>query len=256
MGVLLGLAYYFAYTIGSGNLANYINIRYAWLTHFAVAAFAVLAYASLPQGRTSRCCGGEGSWLKMAVLALPLVFGFGIVSRPLGADAFERITDEQRILLLRVGTDDMVTSENIPTPAALYSLENDFMPDKEFSTDEPSAYTILDWLRFYTKLERKDALMGNEADVIGFVSRNDTMPLGTFTVSRFFMRHCIFDTVPVGLYVQWKGAESLKKDTWVRVRGTFVVTDEASGQLPVIVAESVDIVPQPEIPYLYPEKAR
>ncbi len=258
--ILFGLGAYFFYTIYTGNLANYINIRYSWLTQFAVGGFFCLGFVSLINafsGQSISCCGlSKNAKWKMSLLLVPLVFGFGIASRPLGADAYDDLADAQQALLAHVGTSDIMTAEKIPTPAALFSLANDFMPDKMFSTDKSSGFNILDWLRYYIKTKDKNTMDGKEVNLIGFVTHGKQLPLGAFTVSRFFMRHCIFDTIPIGLYVEWKGSEGLKEDTWVQVHGTFVMTDTKSGQMPIIMAESVDIVPQPETPYLYPETAK
>src|SRR6185503_5423654 len=40
--LLLALGVYFVYVIASGNLANYINARFAWLSYVAAAMFLLL----------------------------------------------------------------------------------------------------------------------------------------------------------------------------------------------------------------------
>ena len=45
--VLVGLALYFIYNIFSGNLTNYINVRFAWLAYVAVLIFIALAVANI-----------------------------------------------------------------------------------------------------------------------------------------------------------------------------------------------------------------
>lgn len=251
--ILLSLGGYLAYTIWTGNLANYINIRYAWLTQFGMAVFFLLGIVSFIDtctGKFGGCsCSRKGPTWKMGLLIVPLLLGFGIVSRPLGANAFQDVGDAQETMMLNIGTSDVMTTENIPKPAVLYSLANDFMPDKLYSTDNQEEFTIIDWLRFYTKATDKNVMDGKPVDLIGFVTHGKSQTIGQFTVSRFFMRHCIFDTIPIGLSVDWKGSEGLKNDTWVRVRGTFSM----SSGVPIIVAKSVDITDQPNPPYLYPE---
>jgi uncharacterized membrane protein YcgQ (UPF0703/DUF1980 family) len=44
--ILLGLGLYFAYTIASGNLTNYINAAFAWLSYLAAALFFALGVIS------------------------------------------------------------------------------------------------------------------------------------------------------------------------------------------------------------------
>src|SRR5687767_13241863 len=40
--LLLGLGAYFAYNISSGNLSNYINVRFVWLSYVAAGIFLLL----------------------------------------------------------------------------------------------------------------------------------------------------------------------------------------------------------------------
>ncbi len=67
-------------------------------------------------------------------------------------------------------------------------------------------------------------------------------------MTRFFMRHCMFDTLPIGIAVSSDNADALKNDTWVRVRGTM----HSRGIRPVIEADRVEMVAIPDPPYLYP----
>src|SRR5262245_27264615 len=45
-GLLLALGVYFVYVIVSGNLTNYINARFAWLSYVAAALFLLLGLSS------------------------------------------------------------------------------------------------------------------------------------------------------------------------------------------------------------------
>ncbi len=44
--LLFGLGIYFAYNIASGNLSNYINARFAWLSYVASALFLLIGLFS------------------------------------------------------------------------------------------------------------------------------------------------------------------------------------------------------------------
>lgn len=249
--ILAACAVYLARLLVTGDLANYINIHYANYTKGAVVMFALLAVASLRRSKDS-CCAHRLSLTTTCIFLIPLLLGFGIASRPLTAEDIDD-EDPQATLLFQVGTTSMETATTLDDFAWLYSVTNDFMPDKQFSTDDPSQFNILDWMRFYGKAEDKQAMAGQSVDLIGFVKHDPTLPDGMFTVSRFFMRHCIFDTFPIGIYVEWKGSTGLKENDWVRIRGTMIVTAEDKGNVPVILADEVQMEPVPEIPYLYPE---
>jgi putative membrane protein len=54
------------------------------------------------------------------------------------------------------------------------------------------------------------------------------------------------------MIVEWPDASSLKQDMWVQVMGPVDAVSFDKGISPLIRAEAVDLVPQPDQPYLYP----
>lgn len=176
----------------------------------------------------------------MALMLIPVLLGFGITSKPLGATAF----DWQQEMLSSVGTARMITD-----PDSVMGHTTGFRSDG-LTTDDPLQFTIIDWLRFFSDLPDKSLLNGQKADIVGFVAHTEGTPDGMFTLSRFFMWHCVLDAYPIGLYVQSSDADSLREDTWVEVQGTFVVSED--GQWPILQADTIRVVPQPAIPYLHP----
>jgi Predicted membrane protein len=83
--LLIGLGLYFVYNIVSGNLANYINARFAWLSVVAAALFLLLGaaavYRLLRHGHSHDDAHhdhdhdhdhGAFSWGVIAVVAVPL----------------------------------------------------------------------------------------------------------------------------------------------------------------------------------------
>jgi putative membrane protein len=251
VAILLGLAFYFGRLVFNGDLANYVNTRIAWLVILAAIILTAYGFASFahPQEPSCDCEHQHSSWKGFALL-LPLLLGLGLPSRPLGAGSIDG--DIQMMLRENVDMSMLATPERIDNPAMLYNPMNDLYPERQFSTDDPSAFTILDWLRLYADTDDKDAFEGQKADVVGFVVRDPT-DADRFVVTRFFMRHCMFDTIPVGIAVQWDGAEDLREDTWVRVRGKFQLDVLDGSQIPVLAAQSVKEVQQPEVPYMYPQ---
>src|SRR5690606_11429421 len=80
-GLLLGLGLYFVYNIVSGNLTNYINVRFAWLSYVAAVLLLLIGgYSAYHMLRHHS--GGEHhhehaqmSWGTLLVIAIPLVLG-------------------------------------------------------------------------------------------------------------------------------------------------------------------------------------
>lgn len=250
--LLVGLALYFLYNIISGNLSNYINQRFAWLTVVAVVLFLLLAAGSLLDLRRARRAQahdhhhdhdhdhhdhdhhhhehehdhdhGSLSWKIIAVTAIPLLLGTLIPSRPLGSSAIDG---------------------NISLSAVSVSNATTF-------TTNPLEWNVLDWLRSFNSTDDLSSFNGREADVVGFVYREPTFPPDTFMVARFTVSCCVADASAIGLAVRSEGSDSLTADTWVRVKGTFELGEFRGDSVPILTAETVETVPQPDHPYLYP----
>ncbi len=243
-GLLFGLALYFAYNILTGNLTNYINERFAWLSYLAVALFVVLGGANLIEllrqrpaaedsldeidlfARPDPQTHGSGgiSWSVLAIIAVPLLLGTLIPSRPLGANAIDG---------------------NISISAASVTGAQTF-------TTDPLKWNVLDWLRAFNAQDDATSFNGKQADVIGFVYKEPTLDEQHFMVARFTVSCCVADAAAIGLPVDWAETAALPQDTWVRVKGSFEVGSFRGDTVPILIAESVEVVTQPEHPYLYP----
>jgi uncharacterized repeat protein (TIGR03943 family) len=231
--ILVGLAAYFAWVIASGNLSNYINERFAWLSYLAVVIFGLLGLANaaetLRQPRSElpilQPAGTELiTWRGILVVAVPLILGTLIPSRPLGAES---------------------VSGNLSTNAAATANMTAF-------TTDPLTWNVLDWLRAFHSAEDVTSFTGREADVIGFIYREAGFPEDTFMVARFTVSCCVADASAIGLPVVWADAPNYAQDTWVRVTGRFEVGEFRGDKLPILQAATVEVVPQPEHPYVYP----
>lgn len=229
-GLLAGLGLYFVYNIVSGNLTNYINVRFSWLSYLAAILFLLLAASNAYQLLWMRTHSHENhdhdhgslSWGMLAIVAIPLVLGTLVPSRPLGADA--------------IGADinlNAVASDTVTT----------------FTTN-PLDRNVLDWIRAFNSSDDLTTFNGQEADITGFVYRDSTMPENQFLVARFTISCCVADAMAVGLPVAWD--EPIPQDTWVRVMGRFELGDFRGEPKPVLRPTSVEVVEQPEHPYLYP----
>lgn len=231
IAVLVGLALYFAYNIFSGNLTNYINQRFAWLSYVAVVIFAALAaanayalykrdFAPAYEGHT-----GPLHWSVIAFAAVPLLLGTLIPSQPLGADAING-----------------GVSLSVSTVSASSSLAR-----------APQDRNVLDWLRVFGSENSPTSFDDQPADLIGFVYREPDFPEGHFMVARFTMSCCVADAQPIGLpvYAPAQNAD-LVAGEWVRIAGTFRADLFRDRRTPIIQAATIEVVDQPEHPYLYP----
>ena len=229
-GLLLGLGLYFVYNIVSGNLTNYINVRFAWLSYVAAVLLLLIGgYSAYHMLRHHS--GGEHhhehaqmSWGTLLVIAIPLVLGTLIPSRPLGVEAIDG---------------------NVSFTSAATTTTTTF-------TINPQGRNVLDWLRVFNATEDYNEINGQPADVIGFVYVEPTFGEDQFMVARFTISCCVADASAIGLPTYWEDMETLEQGQWVRVQGTMQVGEFRDDTLPILQATSVEIVEQPEHPYLYP----
>jgi len=227
-GILLSMAVYFAFNIASGNIANYINERFAWLSYLAVVIFALLG-AAVAYGALRREVAPRGyshtpvTWGIIAIVAIPLLLGTLIPSRPLGADA--------------VNGD---ISLNVATIDTSNSLSKD-----------PLSRNILDWLRLFSGTTTASEYDGTPADLVGFVYREPEMGANHFMVARFTLSCCVADANAIGIPVTLENASDFADGDWVRVQGTFTAGVFRDQRVPILQVSEVEIVDEPEHPYLY-----
>ncbi len=244
--LMIGLGIYFVFNIVSGNIMNYVNARFAWLSYVAAALFLLIggfsAWHLLREHRHDEIDDDHDhdhdhghdhahdhvhepvSWRVLALLAVPLVLGTLIPSKPLGAEAVSG-------------------SVSLSSSATVGAAETFNVP--------PEQRNVLDWLRAFNQGDYQQ-FDGQAADVIGFVYSEPTYEKNTFMVARFAITCCVADATAIGLPVAWANAADLKQGQWIEVKGAFKLGKFGGSDMPVLQAESVDQVEQPEHPYLYP----
>jgi uncharacterized repeat protein (TIGR03943 family) len=234
--LLLGLGLFLAYLIASGNLGNYVNLRFVWVGAIGAILAILLGVAALSaRARVPHADTAGHSHLghrhgpvgrpALALLAVPLALGLFVPSQPLGAAAV---------------TGEVSFSRGVAEVATI-------------TTSDSLEWTVLDWLRMFSNAGQQGRIEGKQADVTGFVYRRSGDPDGYFVISRFLMVHCTADAYAIGMPVAWAGAGTLTDDTWVRVRGTVRVGTFGGSTLPILEATAVDErVDRPSQAYLYP----
>ncbi|MCC6803503.1 MAG: TIGR03943 family protein [Anaerolineae bacterium] len=237
--LMIGLGVYFVHNIASGSITNYVNERFAWLSYVAAALFLLIGgfsawHLARKRGREH---GHEHdahdhpdhvhepiSWRVLAILAVPLVLGTLIPSKPLGAEAISG-----GVSLSSAATVGAAQAFNVP----------------------PEQRNVLDWLRAFNNADYP-SFDGQTANVIGFVYSEPSFAPDEFMVARFAISCCVADATAIGLPVHWANATDLQQGQWIEVKGAFKVSDFGGDPMPVIQAERIDQVAQPEHPYLYP----
>ena len=232
--ILLGLFLY-SRVVGDA-IFFYINERFVTLTLLASGGL-LLVGASYYLGNRDEEAGASGPsrarWTGLLILALPFLLGWLVPPRPLGATAMAN-----RELAIGGGPGGLrsVSAPADRATAAVFSGEKN----------------ILDWLNTFEQTPELEAHVGREARVTGFVYRDERFGPDSFLVARYTVSCCVADAAPIGLVVRAEGADALESDSWVEVSGTFRPGEFAGSDIPVLVADSLTPVAQPEQPYLYP----
>lgn len=232
--------------VGTGVLPVYVHVRYTGLIATAGAILVglglvvgCLALMRPPQrhhhdDHDHDHAHGELGWRSPAILALllPVLLGFAVPPRALGTAAIE--------------------SKGFGTVAALPSRGASSSEALTSGLPDTTTWTMLDWVNALTYQPDNPRLQGQPIQLTGFVWRRESLAPDQFIVSRFVVTCCTADSLAVGLPVVWEGTSKLENDTWVQVSGTIGLEDVEGSPTAVILAETVDVVPQPANPYLAP----
>lgn len=233
---LMGL-YFVSLARPGGDLGNYINVQnLGWLTWVAAGILMLLAISStvelmsqsggLATHNNQRTAGSLGSWMFISMMAVPLILGLGLPSKPLGADA--------------------VTGE-VSSDVTALGFNNTTSPSADIP---PEDRNLLDWLRVFGNSPDLTEFEGQDISVIGFIYRDARFrETDQFMVVRFTLSCCVADARPLGLVVQ--SSATLTQDTWVKVTGKVSIQTVDGVDTPVIMADSIEVTAEPEQPYLY-----
>lgn len=236
--VLLAIAAFLEAKLLTGKLDLYINLRFAPLTVFAIIALVLMAFALMrsPKVESEHDDRDENehshshsvSISALVFLLIPVLVGVLIPARPLDAAA--------------------ATTRGVNVSAPIISSASQ-VQSFEAAADQRN---ILDWIRMFNNGTDVNTYTGETANVIGFVFKDERLAENQFLVSRFVITCCAADGLAIGMVVNWDQASTLTENTWVRVNGP-VESYQLEGQaIPLIEADSVEVVEEPPQPYLFP----
>lgn len=236
--LLLGLCIFFASKAANGQLTWYINSRFVPLTIFGIIFLAVLAQIIFTEIRRSRKQDEEHGYehehdhapapVNLWFMLVPLLIGVLIPARPLDSSAF--------------------ATKGFNTNSPLVSADS----SAQIFETESEERNVFDWLKLFNYESDLEQFNGETASVIGFVYFDETLGENQFFVSRFVVSCCAADGFAIAMPVEWSEAATLEQDSWVLVKGSIKSITLNDKVAPMIVAESVQPVPTPEQPYLFP----
>ncbi|MGF1505223.1 MAG: TIGR03943 family protein [Anaerolineae bacterium] len=239
--IMILLAIFLMQRLVSGSLFYYINQRYMWLAIVAIVLLIILAgsynlvksgadedegemYLTL-SGFAEQRARSQTRITTLLLVALPFILGAIVPAQPLGSAAID--------------------NRGISTSLAARSNSNTTL------ASVPGERNILDWVRAMNTNPDPASLEGQEADLVGFVYRDIRFEDDQFMVARFTLTCCVADATAIGVVVNTPMAADFPTDSWVQVTGTFAAGTLDGQEMPVLIAEEIVPIEQPEQPYLF-----
>jgi uncharacterized repeat protein (TIGR03943 family) len=245
--ILAILGFFLLERVWSGKILMYINQRFVILVVLAGIGLIALAQAIFAErGKASHTQDQEGSDLEekepepharhshdskisMVWLLIPLAFGLLIPARSLGASGLAN------------------RGIQLAAPFQVQTVSN------TAALETPAGNrTVLDWIRAFAESGDPQSLANEPADVIGFVYHDPRLQPGQFLLGRYTVACCIADAAAIGIVVDWPDSPGMQTNAWVRVKGTIQVGQLDAQKVPVLHADQVIPIQEPDQPYLFP----
>lgn len=237
--ILAALGIFLLAKVMDGRVLLYINQRFVLLVFFAAVGMIILAQLALRErpgaanmdappehaGHSHAEAGDRQGWV-LWLVALPVLIGLLAPERPLGASA---LSSRGMNITSRIAPSEVAQIIEVPS----------------------TQRSVLDWIRLFGDAEDPSIYEEQEADVTGFVYHDARLGENQFMAGRFTITCCVADAVALGMIVEWPAAASLPDNQWVRVRGPVQTVVIEGKSIPSILAREIEIVPQPELPYLF-----
>ncbi|MFF2445017.1 TIGR03943 family putative permease subunit [Priestia megaterium] len=93
--------------------------------------------------------------------------------------------------------------------------------------------------------------IGKKVEVSGFVYREKGFKDNQFVVARFGISCCAADASVYGLLSTLENASTLKKDTWVHIKGIIQKTTYNGEDAPYVQVQQIESIHPPDNPYVY-----
>lgn len=149
------------------------------------------------------------------------------------------------------------TGEDIPAEIEKFPEHEHLEEFAEFGRiiDELPVVTVNDlgFMEYLTTFSLyADALIGKSVELTGFVYREPDMASNQFILSRLAVQCCSADATPYGIIIEDDNANTLQKDTWVRITGSIGKTNYNDVDVVKVDAKHIQTIDAPETPYVYP----
>ncbi|MDR3564539.1 MAG: TIGR03943 family protein [Negativicutes bacterium] len=94
--------------------------------------------------------------------------------------------------------------------------------------------------------------IGKEIQMTGFVFKPPEAANNQFTLVRYVVMCCTADALPYGMLCELKDAAKYKEGTWLTIKGVVQKTKYEDKTVPTLRITSLQQVPEPKEPYVFP----
>lgn len=210
----------FWWLLVTGRADLYLSSRTAWLIPVGAAITTIAAAARLATARAERPRPVTAPWA-LGVIVLPVVLAFAAPPSTLSSYAVERRSSFSSVRVAATARDVAGPLDIVDVAAAR-------------SSDEALAL-----------LRRRS---GEPIVLEGFVTSRPDLGADEVLLTRFVVTCCVADATIAQVRVVEVPPGAFSTDDWIRVRGRVY----ALGAEILVVAERVEEIPPPEVPYLTP----
>lgn len=254
----------FVWLLGGGRYRAYLHPSlWPFVLLAVVLSLAFLLSVLLHRPSPHGVLSGEETWLRGALLLLPLVFMGAAREHALGTYALQKrrigLTTVKRPQKAPTTASPVAPVTASPATSVAIAPGTDATPSPSTATASgpPTAVpaaAVPDKETPLTKLtEEVEKFKGKTVLTEGLVYKGEDLPAGYILVFRFLVTCCIADAQPVGVLVACPNAADLENDDWVRVVGRFDTGDIEGEEAPFIKATAVTRkkAPAAQEQYLY-----
>ncbi len=248
--VFLGLGLFLLRRFMQGNLFWYINQRFVLLIVGAAIGFLIVAQTIYTHMRSTKAEEEDHdhhhhhdhdhdhahddhhhhtmSIWGVLLVSLPLILGFAVPPKPLGAAA--------------------ISNRGVSTSAPVGDAS---ASTQQILSMEPESRTVLDWVQVFNSTPAPDVFIGEPVEVVGFVYNDQRLSNGNFLLGRFTLSCCVADAFAIGMVVDHDESIQYPDNGWLRISGTVDTINVDGELLPMIVPTEILEIPEPQNPYLY-----
>lgn len=256
--VLLGFSFFFSYILITDKILLYISPRNIIYVKFSIMILLIL---SLFVTKDIFKPTGRVNIFSYLIFIIPLLMALIFPAKPMNSTSIASIDIKANEKFIdrstNTSSDNAVNNEskykdandsstNADSNLNQFDMEIKMCGDTIIMTDD----NFSRWLtEIYTNMDKyKD----KKIQLTGFVLKNDKFNKNEFVSARLMMSCCAADLQPVGFLCHYNMEDTLKKDSWITLKGTLDITTHDDEKMPLILVEDIKNTEKPKKEYIYP----